>query len=354
MADELRLEMRHAIHFCIRLGDSPIETFTKLKKAYGSECLSRTTCFEWHKRFTDGRESASDDSRSGRPHTSTSPEMITRCREIVDQDRRVTVENLSQTLDISIGSTHSLLVDHLKMRRVCALWVPRILTEEQRAVRVQICHDMLNRFEAQGETFLDSIVTVDESWMHHFELETKFQSSVWKHTDSPPPKKAIVKNSAGKVMHMVFFDRYGLVYDHAVPRKTTVTSSYYSTVLKSSLLRHLRMKRPEKLKTGCVLHHDNAPAHTARLTQECLREMNVDVLPHPPYSPDLAPCDFWLFPTVKNSLRGRKFSSDEELNSAVRVKLRTLCSEGLYSVFDDWVKRWQRCCEAEGAYFEKE
>ena len=126
---------------------------------------------------------------------------------MVDQDRQVTVDDLSQSLDISIDSTHSLLVDHLKMRRVCARWVPRLLTEEQQAVRVQVCQEMLSRFGSQGEDFLDSIVTVDESWMHHFEPETKLQSSVWKHTDSPPPKKAIVRNSAGKVMHKVFFDR---------------------------------------------------------------------------------------------------------------------------------------------------
>ena len=135
-------------------------------------------------------------------------------------------------------------------------------------------------------------------------------------------------------MHMVFFDRQGLVYDHAVPRHTTVTSAYYSNVLRSQLLRHLRTERSEKVKNGWILHHDNAPAHTARLTQECLQELNVSVLPHPPYSPDLAPCDFWLFPTIKNSLRGKRLSSDEELNNAVRVKLRALCSEGLHSAID--------------------
>ena len=70
------------------------------------------------------------------------------------------------------------------------------------------------------------------------------------------------------------------------------------------------------------LHRDTAPAHTARLTQECLRELNVDVLPHPPYSPDNASCDFWIFSTAKQSLRGQKFSSEEALNTAVKVKLR--------------------------------
>ena len=93
-------------------------------------------------------------------------------------------------------------------------------------------------------------------------------------------------------MHMVFFDRDGLVCDHAVPPHTTVTARYYSGVLKSNLRRQLRSKRPEKMESGWILHHDNAPPHTAYLTQEALEEMDVEVLPHPPFSPDLAPCDF--------------------------------------------------------------
>lgn len=354
MTSDLKIEMRCAIHFCVRLGESASTTFAKLQQAYGHQCLSRTTCFEWHKRFTEGRESAMDDDRSGRPSTSTSEEKVAQCQDLLDQDRRQTVEDLSNALNISVGSAHSVLVDHLKMRRVCARWVPRLLTDDQRAERVKICKALLRRAEREGESFLDKIVTVDETWMHHFEPETKFQSSVWKHTDSPPPKKGLVKPSAGKVMHMVFFDRDGLVYDHSLPPHTTVTAQYYSSVLTSSFRRHLRSKRPDKVQHGWILHHDNAPAHTARLTKETLQEMNVEVLPHPPYSPDLAPCDFWLFPTVKNALRGRKFSSNEELNAAVRVKLRDLCSNGLHHVFDAWMKRWRRCIEADGSYFEKE
>ena len=109
------------------------------------------------------------------------------------------------------------------------------------------------------------------------------------HSESPPPKKALMQKSAGKVMRMVFFDRDGLVYDHAVPPQVIVTAAYYSQVIKVDLRRHLRTKRPEKIEHGWLLHHDNAPAHTARLTAETLDELDIQVLPHPPYSPDLTP-----------------------------------------------------------------
>ena len=352
--EDLKSEMRHAIQFCVRLDESPSTTYAKMQQAYGDQCLSKSTVFEWHKRFREGRTTAADDPRSGRPSTSTSQEIVARCSELVEQDRRRTVDYLSQCLNISTGSTHSILVDNLQMRRVCARWVPRLLTVEQKATRVTLCNQMLRRYRREGEAFLQKIVTVDESWMHHFEPETKMQSSIWKHSGSPPPKKALVRRSAGKVMHMVFLDRDGLVYDHEVPPHTTVTSAYYSQVLKVDLKRHIRAKRPEKVQNGWLLHHDNAPAHTAHLTVQTLNELDVEVLAHPPYSPDLAPCDFWLFPTLKKELRGQHFASNDAVTAAVRVKLRDLCSNGLQHVFEAWVKRWESCVEAEGSYFEKE
>ena len=132
-----------------------------------------------------------------------------------------------------------------------------------------------------------------------------------------------------------------------------MTAAYYSQVIKVDLRRHLRTKRPEKIEHGWLLHHDNAPAHTARLTAETLDELDIQVLPHPPYSPDLAPCDFWLFPTLKKELRGKHFTSDDAVTAAVRVQLRSLCSNGLHHVFETWVQRWKRV-DAEGSYFEKE
>ena len=156
--EDLKSEMRHAIQFCVRLDKSPSTIYAKMRQAYGDQCLSRSTVFDWHKRFREGRTTAADDPRSGRPLTSTSQEMVVRCRELVEQDRRQTVDYLSECLDISIGSTHSILVDNLQMRRVCARWVPRLLKDEQKATRVTLCNQMLRRYRREGEAFSQTVI----------------------------------------------------------------------------------------------------------------------------------------------------------------------------------------------------
>jgi len=70
-----------------------------------------------------------------------------------------------------------------------------------------------------------------------------------------------------------------------------------------------------------VLHHDNTPAHTALSILEFLAKKNIPVLPHPPYSPDLAPCDFYLFPKLKSKLKGYHFGMMENIQKIVTDEL---------------------------------
>ena len=78
--------------------------------------------------------------------------------------------------------------------------------------------------------------------------------------------------------------------------------------------------------------------HVSRVVKQ-LERLNIEPLQHPPYSPNLAICDFFLFPTVKDHLRGRKFESREELGTAITEALRTVTHDGLQHVFDRWVER---------------
>ena len=83
-----------------------------------------------------------------------------------------------------------------------------MLTEEQKKVSVDVCTDLLSRLQAEPQSFLDRIVTQDETWVHHFDPEIKRQSMIWKHVTSPTPKKFKVTPSAGKVMATVFWNSY--------------------------------------------------------------------------------------------------------------------------------------------------
>jgi len=98
-----------------------------------------------------------------------------------------------------------------------------------------------------------------------------------------------------KAMLIVFFDIQGTVMAEWVPSGQTVNQQYYIEVL-TKFHECVRRKRPELWRNGWILHHDNAPAHNALSATQFLVNKNITVLEHPPYSPDLAPCDFCLFP----------------------------------------------------------
>ena len=101
-----------------------------------------------------------------------------------------------------------------------------------------------------------------------------------------------------------------------------------------------------------LLHHDNAPAHTALNVRQFLASKQVICLEHPPYLPDLAPCDVWLFPKMKATLKGTHFASVEEIKTAVTRQLRDLKEEDFTECFQGWQRRMNKCIYTEGDYFE--
>ena len=111
-------------------------------------------------------------------------------------------------------------------------------------------------------------------------------------------------------------------------------------------------KRPSKGWSGVHLLHDNASCHKYEVVKSFLASEKVKVLIHPPYSPDLSPCDFFLFPRLKKMLSGNKYTSRSSLGSAVYQCLQQIPKEDYLSAFRDWVKRLQKCVSVKGEYFE--
>ena len=148
-----------------------------LTGAYGDVAMKRETCFRWHKRFKNGRLSVEDDERSGRPSTSTDDLHIDEINTLVRANRRLTVRELAEECGISVGSCHHILTEELKMHRVAAKLVLRLMTSDQQVHRVKVCQDLLDHSENDQE-FLSKIITGDESWDYGYDVETKVQSSV--------------------------------------------------------------------------------------------------------------------------------------------------------------------------------
>jgi transposase len=235
------------------------------------------------------------------------------------------------------------------MRRVRAKFVPRLLSDDKMERRKTIAGDLFEQ-STQDPRFLGQVVTGGESWVFAYDPETKTQSSEWHTSSSPLPKKPRATKSNIKVMLVAFFDD-GVVHRKFVPTGTNVTAAFYVEVL-TRFRENIRRKRLQKWKNDWALHHDNAPSHTAMAVQQFLGKNNVPIVPHPPYSPDLAPSDFWLFVTLKIGLRGRRFAAVEDIKENAEARLRAIKKKIFHQCYNNWIDRWHKCVCADGKYIE--
>ena len=209
------LEEWYAIRFYFKLGKDATETYGMLQTSFWPSCMNRASVSEWHKRFKEGRESVRDDERWGRNKEVKRPELTGQIKNYMDKDHRVSIETISAQFDVTVGTVHTIIREELKWK-ICAKFVPRVLREDQKERR---CHDSREMVELinSDPAVLDALVTCDESWIYCYHPETKRQSSQWKYTGSPRPKKARQNKSSHKLLMIPFFDSTGMIYMHWVP-----------------------------------------------------------------------------------------------------------------------------------------
>ncbi|XP_076170482.1 protein GVQW3-like [Ptiloglossa arizonensis] len=207
------MDQRTCIKFCVKNEIKCADAFRMLTVAYGEATLDRSNVYRWYKMFSEGREDGNDKERAGRPSTSTTDEKINEVEKMILANRRITVREVAEDLNISIGSCHSIFINDLGMRRV-------------------------------------------------------------------------------------------------------------------------------------------APAHTSLLVRDFLAKNNTLMMPQPPYSPDLAPCDFFLFPKLKRPMKGRRYATLDEIKTASKEELKRIQKNDFLKCFEDWKNRWHKCIISHGDYFE--
>ena len=180
-------------------------------------------------------------------------------------------------------------------------------------------------FSGNPSDFLSRLVTMDETWLYHYDPETKQQSLEWRHSDSPHPKKFRVQISAGRVLASIFWDQDGILLINYLPKGQTINVEYYSSLL-VQLKDIFYEKRRGNFTEGFLFLH-NAPAHRALATQKKLAYLDFQFLDHPPYSLDLALSDYHYSLNWKKKLKGRHFSSDVEVIAATEIWLDGQTSE---------------------------
>ncbi|CAH2013435.1 unnamed protein product [Acanthoscelides obtectus] len=231
---------------------------------------------------------------------------------IIIEDRHVTYREIEASLKISKTSIQKFLQKELGVRK---------LVSQQKAARVN--------------WYQKTIVSGDESWTYCYEPENKRQSAVW-------PTKVIRSRSVSKKMVATFVSKAGHIATIPLNEQRTVTADWYTTICSPKVITELRKINPER---RIILHQDNASSHTAQTTRQYSTEENVELLDHPPYSPDLSPNDFFTLPKIKNRLRGQRFQSPEEAVDAFKNAVLDLPANEWNKCFENWFERMQITAE---------
>jgi len=325
------ISVRDTIKRCVLDGIKQSETIKFIQRtSSGDNSLSPTQIKYWFNQFKNGRQAIKDLSNRRRGLTVTDRTNVIIARELILEDRQITIDELADRMKISHGSAHTIVSKNLNMKRVEGKWIPRKLSEIEREKRIDVCRQNLRKFKRK----MNSIVTMDESWVYFYDPKTTKELQMWKSPDSPQPKAVKSARFVKKVMLIAFFDSRGMVYYDFVKKGSTVNGKYFIRSCRKAISR-ARIR----LNFQPLLHFDNAPCHRSREVNDFFTESDVQVVPHPPYSPDLAPCDFFLFPKLKKYLRGHIYASEKELKRTVSYYLNRVQETAFKNSFDNWIKR---------------
>lgn len=348
-----KCEVRAVIRFFTAKQYSAAAIYRELCTVYGPKVMSEGVVREWVRFFKNGRTNIHDEERSGRPSVVTD-ELAEQINGRICDNRRFTVSELSDEFpQISRTVLYEIVTERLRYRKFCARWVPKILSENHKTQRMASALDFLMRYEREEQSFLNRIVTGDETWVKYVNPETKEQSKVWAHTHSPhKPTKARQDFSGKKLMATVFWDSKGILLVEFMERGATINADSYVETLKN-LRRAIQNKRRGLLSSGVIFLHDNARPHSAQKTKALLEQFKWDIFSHPPYSPDLAPSDFHLFMHLKKWLGSQRFEDDGELKDAVSSWLKAQAADFYAEGISKLVHRYDKCLNLHGNYVEK-
>jgi len=128
----------------------------------------------------------------------TTPEIIDQIHELILEDHRISAKSIAEQLGISCDRVGSIIHEDLDMRKLSVKWVPKCLNADQKRLRCQSSEQLLDFFRRDPNDFLSRLVTMEETWLYHYDPETKQQSVEWRHSGSPRHKNSECKNPLEK------------------------------------------------------------------------------------------------------------------------------------------------------------
>lgn len=335
----LRGVLLHYFH----MKKTAVESHRILVEVYGKHALAERTCQKWYGRFKSGHFGLEDDERPGQVKKFRDAEL----EAILDTDPCQTQEELAEALGVD-RSTVSKRLKTLGMISKQGNWVPYQLKPRDVERRFLTCELLLARQKRKG--FLHRIVTGDEKWIHYDNPKRKKSYGYPGHASTSTAKPNI---HGKKLMLCIWWDQLGVIYWELLKPNETITGEVYRRQL-MRLKEAMQRERPifRNRHDKIILQHDNARPHVAAVVKTYLEGQNWEALPHPPYSPDIAPSDYHLFRGMTHGLAEQHFTSYEEcknwVSSWIASKDREFFERGIRLL----PERWEKVVASDGQYFD--
>ena len=338
-------QQRDFIKFGLLLGKNASQIRRELHQAIGSRAYSVRTVQEWIQRFKDGRTETKDMPRSGHPTNVRTEERKRKLEKELDEDDSQSQRELASKLECSQKSVRRMIKQDLDYVKLLSDSVPHVLTEDQKEMRWHISEVNLLKHRSRNG-WLRKIVALDESWVQFYRALPRHKRAHWVKRRQKPAKEPATEPYGTKALLVVGMDWNGIAFWELFDEEVTMTSAIYIDFLDRNVTKWQmdnNINRPHLL-------HDNATSHKARIVREFIQSKNWSLVPHPPYSPDLNPCDFNCFGNLKMRLAGTRYKDWNSLNQAVDQAIRDLNESGSFNGVQKLPEIWEAVIEHEGNY----
>lgn len=296
--------MRHVLIFLYNQKKKSAESYRILVETYGDNAPSQKTCERWFYQFKMGDFNVNDKEHPGPSKKFEDTDL----QALLDEDDAQTQQQLADSLHVSQQAISDRLRAMGKIQKE-GKWVPYELSERNKEKRKTTCEMLLEKH--RRKSFLHRIVTGDEKWIY---FDNPKRKKSWCNPGQPSSSIAKRNIHGEKALLCIWWDQKGVLYYELLKPGQTITGDRYREQL-LQLSSSLKAKRPEwAQRHGKVIFlHDNARPHVAKPVKETLEALGWNVLPHPPYSPDIAPSDYYLFRSMAHCLSEHRFHNFEDV-----------------------------------------
>lgn len=336
-----REHIRAIIYYNYSRKMRPSECHKEITVILGKAAASKSTVEKWYQSFRSRAASIQDKPHSGRPSKVKEDDVLA----AIGEDRHLTTRELSVMLAVSKSCIYDTLC-RMNLTYKFNRWVPHVLTLRNKQDRVRICNQLIAQHKELQ--FFDRMITCDEKWIYY---ENTGRTGEWSGVGQAPSSVAKRALTNKKILLCVWWDRAGVIYKEYLKSGQTMDSEVYCRMLMNVQDQLLKNRRRLVTMKGVLFHQDNARPHVSSETKNFLKELGWDLMAHPPWSPDIAPSDYYLFSNLQLHLKGAIFNSAEEAICGVDDFFNSRSDHFWAKGIEKLPKRWAKIVETGGDYY---